>query len=809
MGTSVIQPSFTSGELSPSLYGRVDFARYSTGLKTCRNFIVRQYGGIANRPGTKLVVETKSSGAVRLIPFQFSTTQTYVLEFGNLYMRIAKDGEQVVYPAGHASAGEVVEVVTPYTTDDLPYIKYTQSADVMTLTCQNYKQQQLSRTDHHLWTLAEFVNTEGPFLPINTDTTLTVTVSATTGSITLTASLAIFLAEHVDRLMYIEQAPNALVKRWEVEKDIVINEVRRAGSSYYQCVVAGETGTVRPSTLEGREYDGDPGVGWEYIHSGFGIVKITSVESTTSATATVMTTVPHTLVGGTFVRNIADLTPGDGVTATIEVQVKVVAHGYVTGDSVTIAGITEPSDALGAQTITVIDANWFSLDGVFDDTAWSPEEGTCTKGVTATESYKWAFEAWGGTELYPMTTTYFQQRQIFGGSYGEPQGIWTSTVGGYTSFETHIPILDDDALTYKIVSNEVNEIRHFADIHQLVALTSGGPFVVSGGQDEVLTPTTISAQRQEGYGCSHVRPVVVGKHVLYIQDKGTQIRSLGYSFADDAFVGNDLTVLSSHLFYGYTIVDWAFQAIPFSCIWAVRDDGILLGFTYLPEHEVAAWHWHDTDGLVENVCVVSEDDEDAVYLTVNRTIGGVTKRFIERMATRQFTDIEDAFFVDCGLTYDSTPATTFSGLDHLEGETVSILADGYVVPQQVVTSGAITLPHSASVVHVGLPFVSDMETLELNEAGGKLLDRAKLINSVGLIVQDSVTVFAGPDTDHLHEYKGRSTELYGEANQMKSGLMEIPISATWSKQGRIVVRNSDPLPVTILAVMPDVTLGGK
>jgi hypothetical protein len=803
MGTGVIQPSFTSGELAPSLYGRVDFARYYTGLKTCRNFIVRQYGGLTNRPGTKLVVETNSSGVVRLIPFQFSTSQTYVLEFGNLYMRVIRNGGQVVYPVGHISAGQVVEVVTPYVIADLPYLKFTQSADVMTITCQGYKQKQLSRTDHHLWTLADFANTMGPFLPINSDISTTVTTSDITGTITLTAAETLFTDDHIGRLMYLEQAPDALVKRWEVDKTIILNEIRRAGSNYYQCVVAGKTGTVRPSILEGMEHDGDPGVAWKYLHSGFGRVTITAVASATSATATVVTTLPHTLKGGSFVRNIADITPGDGVVGTVEVRVKVVAHGYVTGDSVTIAGLTEPSDANGVKTITVVDANWFSLNGIFDDTAWSPKEGTCTKVQTASPSYKWAFEAWGGTQLYPTATTYFQQRQIFGGSYGEPSAVWTSNGGGsYTSFETHIPLLDDDALTYKIVSNEVNEIRHFVDIHQLVALTSGGPFVVSGGQDEVLTPTTMSAKRQEGYGCSHVRPVVVGKQVLYIQDKGSQIRSLGYSFADDAFVGNDLTVLSNHLFYGHTIVDWMFQAIPFSCIWAVRDDGILLGFTYLPEHEVAAWHRHDTDGLVENVCVVSEGDEDAVYLTVNRTIGGVEKRFIERMETRQFTDIEDAFFVDCGLTYDGVPATTFSGLDHLEGETVSILADGHVAPPQVVTSGAITLSHSASVVHVGLPYDSDIETLEINASGGNILD-------VGLIVQDTVTVFCGPDADHLHEYKGRAVETYGEANQMKSGLMEVPIAAMWSKQGRVFIRNSDPLPVSILAVIPDITMGGK
>ena len=303
--------------------------------------------------------------------------------------------------------------------------------------------------------------------------------------------------------------------------------------------------------------------------------------------------------------------------------------------------------------------------------------------------------------------------------------------------------------------------------------------------------------------------MVVGKQTLYLQEKGGKVRSLGYSFADDAFVGTDLTILSAHLFDGHAIVDWAYQEAPYSCVWAIRSDGTLLGLTYLPEHEVAAWHRHDTDGTFESICTVSEDDVDALYVVVNRTIGEATKRFIERMDDRDWTSIEDAFFVDCGLTYDGAAATTISGLDHLEGETVSILADGFVHPQRTVSSGSITLNRAYSTVHIGLPYISDMETLEVNASGGNILDRSKLINSVGLIVEDTVTVLAGPDADHLHEYKGRSTEVYGAPSSLKDGLLEIPITATWSKQGRVFVRNTNPLPVSILAIIPDVTTGGR
>lgn len=849
MGTGVIQPSFTAGELSPSMYGRIDFARYYTGLKTCRNFIVRQYGGIVNRPGTKLVAETKSSGAVRLIPFQFNTEQAYVLEFGDQYMRVHKDGATVVktladtsawltgtaYAVGafvkqsnviyycltaHTSgtfatdlaagkwvAQSIYEIPTPYLLADLPLLKYTQNADVMTICHTSYKTRDLSRTAHNAWTLAEFVNTEGPFGDANLDTTKTIYASGYTGTVTLTASATLFTSAMIGQLMRIEQAPTTPVRKWMTETIFWLNQERQAGSNYYKCLSFpyATSGTVRPSVLEGQEYDGSPGCLWEYLHSGFGIVQITAVASGTSATATVLKRLPTGLVSVTMTVNITGIV--DNGESTHYCRVIAAGHPFAVGNIVTIANVVGTTEANGTWTIADVESNTFDIPVAFVHAYVSG--GTAVMTDSPIPSYKWALEAWGGANLYPGCVTYYQQRQIFGGSYGFPQDVWMSTVSGFKAFTRDVPVIDDNAISLRIVSREVNEIRHFVDIKNLIALTSGGPFVLSGNEQTVLTPTTTRAERQEGYGCSHVRPLVVGKQVLYLQEKGGKVRSLGYSFADDSFVGSDLTILASHLFNGYTIVDWAFQEAPFSCIWAVRDDGSLLGFTYLPEHEVAAWHRHDTDGDIESVCVISEDDVDAVYLCVERTIGETTKRFIERMDDRDWTDIEDAFFVDCGLSYSGAPATVISGLDHLEGETVSILADGHVHPQQVVTSGSITLQHSASKVHVGLPYVSDMETLEINSSGSNLLDRAKLINHVGLMVEDTVTVFAGPDATHLHEYKGRSVEVYGAPNALKDGLMEIPISASWSKQGRVFVRNSDPLPISILAVIPDVTGGGR
>jgi hypothetical protein len=307
-----------------------------------------------------------------------------------------------------------------------------------------------------------------------------------------------------------------------------------------------------------------------------------------------------------------------------------------------------------------------------------------------------------------------------------------------------------------------------------------------------------------------VPPIVVNYTIVYIQSKGSQVRSLAYQFATDSYIGEDLTVMSSHLFQGHTILEWAFQQIPYSCIWAVRDDGVLLGFTYLQEQQVAAWHRHDTDGRFESVCTIVEGNVDAVYVVVNRTINGQQKRYIERFDSRQFTAIQDAFFVDAGLTYDGAPATVFTGLDHLEGKTVSILADGNVHPQRVVTGGSVTLEYAASVVHIGLPITAEVTTLNLSMPGQNILDKKKLISKVSLICDASRGIMAGPDSGHLREYKDQSGVLgTGTPIPVQTGMFEILTQATWGKNGAVVVQQADPLPLSILSIIPDVAVGGS
>ncbi|WP_442801402.1 hypothetical protein [Serratia rubidaea] len=830
MTTSLIQPSFAGGEISPSLYGRIDLEKYQTSLRRCRNFIVRQYGGVENRPGTRFVAEAKySDRKCRLIPFQFNSEQTYVLEVGDRYFRVFMDGAQVVYSSG-GNAGQPVDVVTPWAVGDIALLKYTQSADVLTVCHPNYPPLEIQRHAHDDWRTAEVVTKGGPFNTINIDEGVTIYASGAAGDVTLTASASIFKPQHVGKLFYAEQKNNDSVPKWETSKPVGINEPCRYSYNYYRCVDTGQegkTGTVAPTHTDGSEWDGwgyaaEAGVKWKYIHSGNGIMRINSVSN-------------------------------DGLTA----QVTVITE--------TDGAQELPANMIGAENAT----------------------------------YKWAHSAWNSEDGYPGTVVYFQQRLIFAGSRSQPQTVWTSRSGDYKDFGTSNPTVDDDAITYTYAGRQLNQIRHLIDVGSLVALTSGGEYRVNGDQQGTLTPSAFQFASQGQNGASHVQPIAISNVALFIQQKGGAVRDLAYSFDVDGFQGSDLTILANHMFNGHQIIDWTFAITPMSVVWCVRDDGALLGLTYMRDQQVIAWHPHPSAGRYEAVCSIGEDTEDALYCVVNRTINGQQRRYIERMQTRLYAGIEDSFFVDCGLTYDgrnrdanrtmtltggsgewpydeemtltvagasyftdgdvgseihmpysedseskvlklliravsggnqatvtsnrnvpeqfrgvpvsnwSMARGQFSGLDHLEGQTVSILSDANVEPQKVVTGGKITLEKAGAVVHAGLPITATIETLDVNLNGNEtLLDKKKLFTKASILVNESRGVFAGTPGNTFYEYAQRSTEFYDEPVEEETGTIELLLDSNWGKSGRVIISQEDPLPMTILAVIPRVTVGG-
>lgn len=779
--TSVLQPTFAAGELSPSASARTDIARYYTGLKLCRNFMVMPYGGVRNRPGTKFVCELKdSTKKCRIIPFQFNDVQTYIIELGDLNMRVIKDGGQVLYSSG-PNVGQPFELVLPYGQGDLAQLNYTQSADVMIFAHPGYKPRELSRLAHDNWTTA-----------------------------------AISLAPRI-------AAPTSVVAT-------SLGGTTATQTWGYQVTAVRDDGNAIDESLPG------------------------TASAITIYTETMGATITWAAVSGASYYIVYKDNAGAGI------------YGFIGR----------------ANGLTFTDRN------ITPTKADTPPNGN---------------DPFVSANNYPGAVGYYQQRLAFAGSNNNPQTVWMSKTGLFKNFGYSIPNKDDDSITFTIASKQVNRMRHLLGLRKLIGLTTGGEWTFSGA-DTGLTAKTIQAS-QDGYdGSSLVPPVVVGNSAVYVQARGNRVSSFGYTLDSDGFASNDLTIFSAHLFRGKELMDVAYQKTPDSIVWYVRSDGKLLGLTYMPEQQLVGWHWHETDGFIESVACIPEGQEDALYMVVRRTVNGVQRRYVERMATRQITSIQDSFFVDCGLTYDGrnkdttksmtlsggttwmfpelvtltatghTPFTvgsvgvryaftstvedddgdvsisvvrveitaytsptvvtakllivcpeslrgvaltdwsrqvkTLSGLAHLEGKKVSILADGNVQPQKVVSSGSITLQSHAGVVHVGLPYTSDMETLniEVKDARETMLDKKIAVTSLTAVVEESRGILAGSDKDHLYEFKpGRDS--YELPIEMLTGQAEIVIGNDWQGKGRVFIRQSDPLPLTVLAVIPEVTFGGR
>lgn len=423
----------------------------------------------------------------------------------------------------------------------------------------------------------------------------------------------------------------------------------------------------------------------------------------------------------------------------------------------------------------------------------------------APPKYDQVFQAAGD---YPAAVSYYEQRRTFAGTGNSPQKIWMTRSGTESDMSYSLPTKDDDRIAFRIAAREANSIRHLVPLSDLIVLTSSTEFRVTSINTDALTPTSFSVKPQSYIGASNVQPVLINSNLLYAASRGGHMREMSYSRDAGGYISGDVSLRSTHLFDNYDLVDMAYSKAPQPIVWAVSTSGKLLGLTYVPEQQVGAWHQHDTDGVFESCAVVAEGREDVLYVVVRRTIGGLDHRYIERQASRRFTDLQDAFFVDSGATYNGGATTTISGLDWLEGKTVSILADGAVHPQRVVIGGQITLDNAAKVVQVGLPITADAQTLPLAAQidTGYAQGRVKNVNKVWMRVVNSSGIFAGPDVDHLVQFKQRTTEPYGSAPALRTDEIEIDVRPDWGNDAAIVVRQSDPLPITITSMTMEVSI---
>lgn len=836
------QFSFAAGEVSPSIYGRADLRKFDSAAKTLLNFIVHREGGASNRAGLEFTGAVHDSARkTRLIPFKFNTLQTYILEFSHLTMRVIKDGACVMDPAvsitditqadpaevtigAHSyvagqevfisdvggmtelngrffrikaatattvtledifgnnidstnfsayTSGGKAEVVPVFTTvydeNDLELLKYTQKADTLTITHPDYADMyDITRTDHHVWNITAVSFTPGIAAPVN---------------FTATPSTA-------------------------------------------------NTGLIRNYVVTAVDAD----TGEESIASN---------------------------------SDNADHDISTGVGRTNDLAWDAVANAstynlYCDDNASGIFGF------IGRAGTNAFEDNYIDPDY----TRTPPETATPFSGA-------------GNT---PRAVTYHQQRRIYAGTNNKPSTWFASRIGIFTNMNKSAVTQDDDAITFNIVADDVHEIRDMKSAKDLFVFTSSGIWRVETGERLAFSADNITAKEQQAWGVSNVNVIKIGESMLYVQDGERAVRDLQDTIETNGFSGDDLTILAKHLFKTAKIKHWAYARDPDSIIWCVMDDGTAVAITYLRKHQLFAWHRHTTDGEFESVAAVPETTEEyGVYFVIKRTVNGQTMRYVERMKSRNITDIKDSFFVDSGLTLDNPvtitgaaqadpvvvtadahglssgdlvdivevkgmtelndnrykaanvtantieltdpkddsnidgtafnayesggrlrkAVTVISNLYHLEGKTVSVLADGGTEPQKTVADGRISIDDPASRIHAGLGYQSDLETIgvdltALNNYGDSMA-RRKSIPIVKIRVKDSVGLWIGPDKDNIEEYKPPAAEA-GKAQDFINGVIEKNIAPAWEHDGTLFIRQKDPLPLSVLNVMPEVTV---
>jgi hypothetical protein len=647
-------------------------------------------------------------------------------------------------------ATAIYEIITPYLTADLFGLQFIQSADVMFIAHPDYPQMQLTRANNTDWTISDLVFERGPFIDEN-ETDITITPSATTGDgITLTSSANIF------------NNPGHIGALFEISYDVPTVTVQGEFTA---------TGVSATTSVElGRSWAFSTGGTWS------GTVEL-----------------QKSYDGGTLWSTVAgQVYPGS--------ERNISSTGTETVDDA-IYRVNMTSFDSGPLTYD-FSANGFQLNGVVEITAVSSATSATADvqvdlGDTAATKI-WSEGAWSALRGYPSTLAFFEERLTFAATTYQPQTVWLSETDAWTSFRNDTG--DSDAMTFTIAADQVNAIRWMIPKTSLILGTSGGEWTISANSaDEGLTPTNVKAIRHSTYGSAELQAVAVNNVVLFPQKQARKIRELTYSFEIDDYVAPDMTVLSEHITES-GIVNMAYQSIPDSILWNVLANGNLVAMTYNREQDVVGWHRHVTDGQYESVAVIP-GTEDEIWVSVLRNIDGSPVRYVEQFQPRDYgDDQDDAFYVDSGFTYDGVPTVTVSGLDHLEGETVSVLGDGLAQADKTVTAGSITID-SASVVQVGMPFTSTVSPMPLNvpQQDGTMMGRTVIIRELSMRFNETSSCNAGPTSTKY------TPLVFDEVPY--TGNERITWKGSYDTEANIVLFTSEPLPLTLLSLMPTYEVG--
>jgi hypothetical protein len=736
MSTAVLEPSFVLGELSPSLFSRFDLARVHVAASTMRNMWPSFRGGAYSRAGTAFVGFSKQTGRSvppRLISFQFSINQGLALEFGNFYMRVVSNGALVTESPisisalsnsdpgvlimssdayvtgdwvflsgvggmtqvnnqtyvltrisaahytlqdiygnnidttgfGHytafGTAARIFTLSTIYAEADLDWIKFTESADVMSICCVNqltgteYPPQDLSRLSDISWTFTPVVPAPSVLPPAIASISATGTGNTTTYAYVITsvaadgtesvASAELTLGATAD----IASAAGTVTLTWTTVQTlplVIDYNIYKATPAYAGAAIANGSLFGYAGSSYGNQFI-DSNIVPDFTqvppfhHNPFARGQIEGLVNIVAGSG--YTTIGYTINTSTGSGAVLSLTISGGEFNGYVLEDN--GKNYAPTDTITITG-----NGTGASASLVI----------------GPETGT-----------------------YPATVSYFQQRRAYGYTINNPDTYFMSQPGAFTNFDSRTPTIDTDAIIGSPWSLQVNGI-------QFMIPTAGGLLVFTGlscwllvgagsfaTNVQALSPSSQLANPQPSVGCSPtLQPIKINYDVIFVGSKNSFYYDLPYQlYALSEPL--DLTTNSSHLFTNFTFREHAWCEQPYRLLWSIRNDGVLLSLTYLKTEQVASWARHDTNGTWQSLCSVIEPPVDALYLASQRTIGTNTPYIIERMDNRLWTNVEQAWCVDCGFDLDqptpnaSLTASSPTGLGAVTGATGIVSGQNY------------------------------------------------------------------------------------------------------------------------------------
>lgn len=758
----ISQLAFTTGEVSPDVSSRFDLEQYKSALLEAENVVIRPYGAVAKRQGSQYVGQVKySDKPTRLFEFTTNTNNSFMLEFGDKYIRVWNYG---IYTG--------IEVTTPFTSDILFDLNCNQSGDVMFICSGKYPIQTLSRYSDNDWRMSAYKLTEQPYDDINIDNGHTLTVSGDT----ITSTKDLFTSDMVGSVIQIAYYVEAV-------------HTKSAGEVVEKRVHRGLLPLLIEKTYNNinynvENYSTDTELSWKFTTHGTwdGTVKIQISNNdgqtwkdyrTYTSKNDYNVTDTGKIEAGARLKYVSDIKSGS-VNCDLSIM-PFTQYGIVEIKSVT--------DAKNAK-VNV-------LNGI--------KEGE--------PSYQWKLGSWNRGRGYPKLCTFYQDRFVVAATNSKPNFIWFSRTGDYPNFgveKVEGTITDDSAITLPVINRKMCEIRHLVPANDLIILTSGNEWIVRG--DKTITPTNCNLKTQTQRGALSCEPQFIGNRCVFVQERGGTVRDMGYSYESDNYTGQDLTLFVKTLVKGHVAVTSAYAQDPDSIIYYVRDDGQLNCLTYIPEQKVYGWSHFVTNGKYRYVESVAEGEQDTIYFVVDRVINNKNVKCIERIIPLYTEDNSDVF-LDCYVKVANSIKTDYINAPHLVGQMVDIVVDGQQMPsREVPPTGVIKLDGKANVITVGLPYTTKIKipSVEQQINDGTLQGRVATVSRVVLRMYKSFGGKVGRTFDRMDDITLPPNELFTGDKPVILPKMGINYSTDTS----ICIKHSDPFPFNLLSITRIVEIGG-